>query len=96
MSNDKDKIRDMVLALSRGDHDAANKASAEVIANKTADIVNETQNSSTEINDENSKSRKKPRFDNTFCSQGGGEFGPGDNGFSHCENHKGMHNYDND
>jgi hypothetical protein len=39
MNNDKDKIRDMVLALSRGDHEAANKASAEVIANKTAELV---------------------------------------------------------
>jgi len=28
-----------------------------------------------------------PKFDKTFCSQCGGEFGPGDHGFSHCENH---------
>ena len=28
------------------------------------------------------------RFNNVTCSQCGGEFGPGDNGFSHCENHK--------
>jgi hypothetical protein len=29
----------------------------------------------------------KPKFDHTFCSQCGGEFGPGDNGFSHCSDH---------
>jgi hypothetical protein len=28
-----------------------------------------------------------PKFDNTFCSQCGEEFGPGDNGFSHCSDH---------
>ena len=28
------------------------------------------------------------RFNNVTCSQCGGEFGPADNGFSHCENHK--------
>lgn len=28
-----------------------------------------------------------PRFQTTFCSSCGGEFGPGDHGFSHCENH---------
>ena len=28
------------------------------------------------------------RFDKTYCSQCGKEFGPGDHGFSHCENHK--------
>lgn len=29
------------------------------------------------------------KFDKTFCSNCGGEFGPGDHGFSHCENHPG-------
>ena len=28
-----------------------------------------------------------PRFANVSCSQCGQEFGPGDHGFSHCENH---------
>ena len=28
-----------------------------------------------------------PRFEVTYCSQCGGTFGPGDHGFSHCENH---------
>lgn len=28
-----------------------------------------------------------PRFDKTYCSQCGGEFGPGDSGFSHCQDH---------
>lgn len=28
------------------------------------------------------------KFEQVSCSQCGGEFGPGDNGFSHCENHK--------
>ena len=29
-----------------------------------------------------------PRFAETFCSQCGGEFGPGDSGYSHCKNHR--------
>lgn len=29
----------------------------------------------------------KPRFDKVSCSQCGREFGPGNHGFSHCENH---------
>jgi hypothetical protein len=28
-----------------------------------------------------------PRFDKTYCSQCGGTFGPGDQGFSHCDDH---------
>lgn len=27
------------------------------------------------------------RFEHTYCSQCGGEFGPGDEGFSHCSDH---------
>lgn len=27
------------------------------------------------------------RFQKTYCSQCGGEFGPGDSGFSHCDQH---------
>ena len=27
------------------------------------------------------------RFPQTYCSQCGGEFGPGDSGFSHCSDH---------
>lgn len=30
-----------------------------------------------------------PRFQKTFCSQCSGEFGPGDQGYSHCEDHGG-------
>lgn len=30
----------------------------------------------------------KYKFHETFCSQCGGEFGPGNEGFSHCKNHK--------
>ena len=29
-----------------------------------------------------------PQFQNTFCSQCGQEFGPGDHGYSHCRNHR--------
>jgi hypothetical protein len=29
-----------------------------------------------------------PRFAETFCSQCGGEFGPGDSGYSHCSDHR--------
>lgn len=29
------------------------------------------------------------RFQNVFCSQCGQDFGPGEHGFSHCENHPG-------
>lgn len=36
------------------------------------------------------------RFDKTYCSQCGGEFGPGDEGFSHCEDHAGQINRDDD
>ena len=32
--------------------------------------------------------KKQYKFGNVTCSQCGGEFGPGDTGFSHCENHK--------
>ncbi len=28
-----------------------------------------------------------PRFEQTFCSQCGEEFGTGDSGFSHCDQH---------
>ena len=28
------------------------------------------------------------RFEKTFCSQCGGEFGPGDSGYSHCQDHR--------
>lgn len=30
----------------------------------------------------------RPRFSSTYCSQCGGEFGPGDRGFSHCSDHR--------
>lgn len=33
---------------------------------------------------------KEPRFENVGCSQCGRSFGPGDHGFSHCENHAGL------
>lgn len=29
-----------------------------------------------------------PRFPKTYCSQCGGEFGPGDSGYSHCRDHR--------
>lgn len=37
-----------------------------------------------------SKSIAQPqmRFAETFCSQCGGKFGPGNNGFSHCADHQ--------
>ena len=31
---------------------------------------------------------ESPRFPNVSCSQCGRNFGPGDHGFSHCDNHK--------
>lgn len=31
-----------------------------------------------------------PIYDRTYCSNCGGKFGPGDHGFSHCENHAGQ------
>lgn len=33
------------------------------------------------------KPPKAPKFDKTYCSNCGREFGPGDHGYSHCENH---------
>ena len=32
----------------------------------------------------------KPRFWQVHCSQCGGTFGPGDSGYSHCEDHAGL------
>lgn len=32
----------------------------------------------------------KFKFDTTHCSQCGGEFGPGNSGYSHCIDHKGI------
>lgn len=29
-----------------------------------------------------------PKFEKTYCSRCGGEFGPGDSGYSHCDQHK--------
>lgn len=31
--------------------------------------------------------RQRPTFGRTYCSQCGNAFGPGDSGFSHCEDH---------
>jgi len=39
--SDKDTIRDMVMALSRGDHEAAQTAATEVMAAKTARLTTE-------------------------------------------------------
>lgn len=33
------------------------------------------------------RERQAPRFAETFCSSCGRGFGPGDHGFSHCDNH---------
>jgi hypothetical protein len=30
---------------------------------------------------------KSPKFAEIFCSQCGGKFGPGDSGYSHCDQH---------
>lgn len=35
------------------------------------------------------RAEMEPRFPNVYCSQCGRDFGPGDNGFSHCRNHAG-------
>lgn len=34
------------------------------------------------------------KFQETFCSQCGGTFGPGDSGFSHCDQHEHLQNLD--
>jgi hypothetical protein len=34
------------------------------------------------------------RIDKTYCSQCGGEFGPGTSGYSHCDQHEGRTNFD--
>jgi hypothetical protein len=31
---------------------------------------------------------RKPRYANVSCSQCGGDFGPGDHGYSHCADHR--------
>jgi len=33
---------------------------------------------------------KTYKFPDVYCSNCGQAFGPGDNGFSHCENHAGL------
>lgn len=35
-----------------------------------------------------------PRFEKTYCSQCGREFGPGDHGYSHCADHQNLEDYD--
>ncbi len=37
---------------------------------------------------EGKPSERKPKFEKTYCSQCGKEFGPGDHGYSHCSDHK--------
>lgn len=37
--------------------------------------------------DQEGEAIQKPRFEITYCSQCGGEFGPGDHGYSHCLSH---------
>ena len=32
--------------------------------------------------------KTEPKFAETFCSQCGGKFGPGDHGYSHCRDHR--------
>ena len=34
------------------------------------------------------------RFDRTYCSQCGAEYGSGDSGFSHCDQHAGLLHWD--
>lgn len=34
------------------------------------------------------KKWESAKFANVYCSQCGADFGPGDHGYSHCENHK--------
>lgn len=36
------------------------------------------------------RAKEPPKFDKTYCSQCGGEFGPGNSGFSHCADHTGI------
>lgn len=40
--------------------------------------------------------RHTKRHDNVYCSSCGGNFGPGDHGFSHCEDHADLVNEDED
>src|SRR3990167_3849308 len=41
-----------------------------------------------DINIDREMAALSPRFSNVSCSQCGNDFGPGDSGVSHCENHK--------
>jgi len=36
----------------------------------------------------NLSNKRKPKYEKTYCSQCGSEFGPGDHGYSHCANHR--------
>ena len=57
-------------------------------------ILNSGSTSSTKGTAEHREKPQPPadiwvyKFEQVSCSQCGGEFGPGDHGFSHCENHK--------
>lgn len=44
------------------------------------------------MTDSNSQEGGKFRFAKTYCSQCGGEFGPGDEGYSHCSDHRAIDN----
>lgn len=41
------------------------------------------------------KIKSVPQFNKTYCSQCGGEFGPGNSGFSHCDQHVEKIRFDN-
>ena len=51
--SEKDRIRDMVMALSRGDHEEAQAASNEVMAAKTSRITNESDAEDVDAKDDN-------------------------------------------
>jgi len=56
--SDKDRIRDMVMALSRGDHEEAQAAANDVMAAKTTRITNESEADDVDIKDVDAKENK--------------------------------------
>lgn len=46
------------------------------------------------IADERCDEAEGHKFEHTYCSQCGGDFGPGNAGYSHCDQHRGKRNLD--
>jgi len=64
----------------------------EVVTARLAGLRNEIHGvliaPSDRLEAENAELAGVPKFEKTYCSQCGGQFGPGNHGFSHCSEHR--------